>query len=78
MCEWRWKAFISSLVWVRLQVRPPAGKLRRANESEYLVENLLFETTLGNYSETNQKQISPKIPRRLGGPLIYINRQLKI
>jgi hypothetical protein len=39
------------------EVRPPADKLRRANESEYLGENFLFETTLGNYSETNQKQI---------------------
>ena len=40
----------------RLQVKPPAGKLRRANESEYKGEHLLREATLGNYSETNQKK----------------------
>jgi hypothetical protein len=55
---------ISSLVGFRLQVKPPAGKLRRANESEYKGEHLLREATLGNYSETNQKQIS--VARDLG------------
>ena len=48
----------------RLQVRPPAGKLRRAKESEKLGENFLFETTLGNYSETNQQQIQKQILSR--------------
>jgi hypothetical protein len=28
--------YLLSLVGSRLQVRPPAGKLRRANEGEYL------------------------------------------
>jgi hypothetical protein len=50
--------YLLSLVGSRLQVKPPAGKLRRANESEYKGEHLLREATLGNYSETNQKQTS--------------------
>jgi hypothetical protein len=49
---------LSPLVGFRLQVRPPAGKLCRANEGEYKGEHLLREATLGNYSETNEKQIS--------------------
>jgi hypothetical protein len=40
------------------RLRSPAGKLHRANESEYKDDYLLREATLGNYSQTNQEQSS--------------------
>ena len=41
----------------RRQVSSRERERERERASEKLGENFLFETTLGNYSETNEKQI---------------------